>query len=371
VGDGDGSRDVASAQPAPATPSGRHGRRLASRVHPYRTIGMAMGGIAIAAVLYEQGSSAAAWTLLAATTLAWPQLALFVARRSADPYAAEQRNLVIDSMIAAAWVPLMHFNLLPSLLLVIVAAADKMDTDVPGLLRRTILPSLAAALVAGLATGFAFHPYSSLAVQLACVPILLIHTIGVATGRRRLVRRLRLSHQALDRLSRFDPLTGVGLRGRWERDAEAALLQHVGPGAPPATLWMIDVDGLKQANDRHGHTTGDALLRAVGEALRDVLHEGDIAGRYGGDEFGVVTPGDLAGARARAEAFRAAVAGMRLEEAPDIACSVSIGLAAAAPGMARIEDWVAVADAALYEAKRGGRDRVVAHVAGPAPLSMA
>jgi len=332
---------------------------LPGRIYPYRMIGMGSGALAIAMVLLETGAGPVRWTLCVLTGLAWPHIAYLLARRSASPFHGEQRNLVLDSTIAALWVPLLHFNLLPSVLLLALSAVDKINTDIPGLLRRTVPVSLAALLAGGLATSFAFQPESSTAVILACLPMLLIHTLVVGLGRLRLLRKVVEKNRELDRLGSTDMLTGLGLRRYWEHNA-AASLHRFHSRVRPASLILIDIDHFKQVNDRHGHIAGDALLRETGAALRRVLRPGDIAGRYGGDEFAVVCPATgLDEAMSMAERYRAAVEGISLPQAPGLTYSVSIGIAPAQANHTRIEDWIHAADAALYEAKRRGRNRLM------------
>ena len=102
-------------------------------IYPLRMLGMGLGGVVVAAVLWEHGGSPADWTVLGMISLAWPQLALWLANRSADPYRAEIRNLVVDSALTAILVPLMHFALLPSVLLCTLTMQDKITTGIQGL----------------------------------------------------------------------------------------------------------------------------------------------------------------------------------------------------------------------------------------------
>ena len=346
---------------APATvfASPRARGALPRRVYRYRILGMGLGALAIGMVLWELQAEPWRWALCVATGLAWPHVAYRIAKRSKDPYATEQRNLLVDSAIAALWVPLMHFNLLPSVLLLALSAADKVNSDIPGLSGRAVPFALAGLLAGGLAAGFAFEPASSTAVVLACLPMLLIHTGMVSLGRQQLVRKVLQKNQELGLLGRVDRVTGLALRGHWERDAATAL-HDFHARQQPAYLLLIDVDGFKRVNDDHGHVAGDALLRAAGATLRSLLRPGDIAGRYGGDEFAVICPATGAGEATRlAEAYRAAVEAIVLAEAPDQQHSVSIGIALAGRGHARLEDWIHKADAALYDAKRRGRNCLV------------
>lgn len=153
---------------------------------------MGLGALSIAAVLYEDPAPAAHWALCVLMGLAWPHIALALARRSADPYRAEVRNLLADSALVGLWVPLLHFNLLPSVLLLTLVTVDRISTGIPRLWRRS-LPGMLAGLIAGdLLTGFEARPDTSMPVILASLPVLLIHTIAVAlgSGRNRVVVQL-------------------------------------------------------------------------------------------------------------------------------------------------------------------------------------
>ncbi len=168
----------------------------------------------------------------------------------------------------------------------------------------------------------------------------------------------------LRRLADTDPLTGALARRRflevcardWRRRDDQA-----------ACLLMLDLDRFKLVNDSHGHAAGDAALIAFVTACRSALRSLDTIGRLGGEEFAVLLVGTgIEDGAAVAERIRAAVAAMPVAaEAGPIGITVSIGLAAAGPGET-LQDAMRRADAALYAAKHGGRNRVELAPAVPA-----
>ncbi len=164
------------------------------------------------------------------------------------------------------------------------------------------------------------------------------------------LRRVALYHELQD-MARIDPLTGA--QRRWYGDLR--LREMVGSGRPLAVA-VVDIDRFKAVNDRLGHAAGDVVLAGVGRALAGHLRTGDLVVRTGGEEFAVLLPEtDLAGARLVAERLRAAVAALTTLPTP---VTVSVGLAVRGDGDSP-ETLLARADAACYEAKRSGRDRVV------------
>ncbi len=126
-------------------------------------------------------------------------------------------------------------------------------------------------------------------------------------------------------------------------------------------LLILDLDDFKAINDRWGHLAGDETLRQVARLLARTIRVVDSAYRYGGDEFAVLLPeNDFAAARRVAERVRQAVEGLEipLEGGGKAALTVSVGIAICPDDGASAQKLVAAADAALYEAKRGGRNRV-------------
>ncbi len=158
-----------------------------------------------------------------------------------------------------------------------------------------------------------------------------------------------------------DPLTGAYNR----RHLQEHLAQRVAPAGTDAAgdaLLAIDIDHFKRINDVHGHAVGDQVLCRLVAAIHARKRGGDLLFRTGGEEFMLLLPRiTLSAAHGVAEELRKRLA--QAELVPDETVTVSIGVSALAPRQP-VEAWVRAADAALYEAKRGGRNRVVVAAAG-------
>jgi len=167
-------------------------------------------------------------------------------------------------------------------------------------------------------------------------------------------------HEQVQRQAVTDELTGLSNRARFEQviAAEAASARRFDQ---PLGLLMLDIDNFKRVNDTYGHQQGDLVLREVAAALRACSREVDEPARYGGEELVVaLQQTDLAGAEAIAERVRGAVEALalpRLDGQGAIRVTVSCGVAASADGDPVA--LVAAADAALYIAKRSGKNRTV------------
>ncbi len=173
-------------------------------------------------------------------------------------------------------------------------------------------------------------------------------------------REQRHAREEALRLSRFDSLTGLHSRAYFLAEIEQEILR-ASRSARPFALLMFDLDGLKAANDRFGHASGDALLRAVAETLRGDIRITDIAARYGGDEFVLLLPEtDLNGAMLVADKVRVDIGRLALpNDGLVIRTSASIGLVTFPDDGRTSTELMRRADLAMYEAKRRGRDQVV------------
>jgi diguanylate cyclase (GGDEF)-like protein len=126
----------------------------------------------------------------------------------------------------------------------------------------------------------------------------------------------------------------------------------------PLALLLLDLDNFKQINDQRGHPVGDQVLANVGAVLRSVLRARDFAGRNGGEEFAVLLPDtEIPAALEIAERIRAAVAGISLPGS-DVSVTTSVGVVGFPDHATTLDRLEWLADAALYLAKRQGRNRV-------------
>jgi diguanylate cyclase (GGDEF)-like protein len=165
----------------------------------------------------------------------------------------------------------------------------------------------------------------------------------------------------------MDPLTGM-LNRRGFAEASARVIEREAGAGRPVTMMIFDIDHFKSINDRFGHPAGDEILKLFSTIVMNNLRISDLSGRIGGEEFAALLPcsleeGVLAAERVR-ECFEAS--GIECEEGP-VDTTVSIGVAGG-PAGTELEVLLAAADTALYQAKRGGRNRVEA--AEELPLSL-
>lgn len=187
----------------------------------------------------------------------------------------------------------------------------------------------------------------------------LILLADIATAAARSQRHAR--DEAL-RASRFDALTGLYNRAFFFTTMEQEIRRsdRMGRGF---TLLMLDLDDLKPVNDTFGHQWGDRLLKAIADTIRHTIRFTDAAARYGGDEFVVLLPEtDAAGGYVVGEKLRRDIYALTLRAADrNVRSSVSVGLVAYPDDGRTIEQLVAAADVAMYEAKRRGKNRIVGY----------
>jgi diguanylate cyclase (GGDEF)-like protein len=178
---------------------------------------------------------------------------------------------------------------------------------------------------------------------------------------REVMRWARAQRSSLRDLANTDTLTGIANRRAVEKALDRALTSK-----EPMAFVLVDIDHFKRINDTFGHPAGDVVLRRVARALHGVTPFGGTAGRWGGEEFAIVWPGDGKETIEQiGERFRRAVGSIVVREIdgiPQVTASIGVaawGGAGAAPSSSQL---IAAADAALYQSKSKGRNRVNASI---------
>jgi two-component system cell cycle response regulator len=210
-----------------------------------------------------------------------------------------------------------------------------------------------ADMVDGLRLGA--HDY----LRKPCEPTELLARVQAAARVKRLQDELRQRNEELDLVSRTDALTGLRNR-RHVEEYLTKLVSLARRNVEPIAVLIVDIDHFKSVNDGHGHDAGDAVLREVAGRMVDSVRLEDMVGRWGGEEFLVVLPNTAAqGAAELAERLRQVVAGEPCPLPDGGAVPVTISLGCAASVIDDAATLARSADAAMYEAKESGRNRVV------------
>lgn len=344
---------------------GKKGLSLARRLYVSRALGLTLGLLLVSAALYPLDPAPWVWSFMLFNGLLWPHLSYWWARRSAVPYHAEHRNLLIDAFLGGFWVAAMQFNPLPT---AVTLAMMAMNNVAIGGLRFLLVGVIAQ--VAGIAVGTVIFPLSSVPMTspaqiYACLPLLCLYPMALGWICFRQAYTLGRQKRELLALSRTDSLTGLLNHGAWKdrlNEEFQRCVRQPADGPPRGAIALIDIDHFKIINDTYGHGAGDIVLRQLGKLLRQNLRSADIVGRYGGDEFGVILP-DLTQHNAvqAMDGLRERFATLSYERDPALKVSLSIGVAVFNPAYADATLWLNDADQALYEAKTSGRNRVTCH----------
>lgn len=200
-------------------------------------------------------------------------------------------------------------------------------------------------------------PGSALFLSILC-PALIAPVMGGFT--LRLVHELDAAHEQLRLITNLDPLTGVCNRRRFMERLREEMELSRRDGARYSVAF-IDVDNFKAINDRHGHLSGDEVLRRLAACCAGAMRQTDLFARIGGEEFAVLLPRTRQeDALSLLERLRARVAGLQVE-LPEAVLNVTVSIGLASPGAwtPEINGVLREADEALYAAKREGKNRVV------------
>lgn len=172
--------------------------------------------------------------------------------------------------------------------------------------------------------------------------------------------QLQKANAQLHMISRMDGLTGLQNRKTWENGLNLEFKKYL-RHKHDCSLIMFDIDHFKKVNDSYGHPAGDEVIRKTAQVLQESIREIDIAGRYGGEEFGVILPNtDAQGAKVVAERIRTAVESLRVHyEQYEINHTISLGVAQLNGDIKDPTQWIDCADKGLYKAKESGRNNSI------------
>jgi len=337
--------------------------RLSHRVYLPRVVGLGLGGLCVGTSIAVSIAAAVqpalwVWILLLAHALIWPHAAYLAATRSANPRRAEKTNLLIDALLGGFWVVTMQGNLLPSVLIITMLSMNNIATGGFRFFGQGVLAHAVGAMVGVSIFGWHFTPASGVAVQIACLPFLVVYPLLISMVTFRLAHQLNRQRTELRWLSENDVLSGIHNRRFFEQRI-AQELENFKRHQAPIALVVADIDHFKYINDCHGHPAGDCAIRLAGQIFSEHARKADVAARIGGDEFAVLMPftsaseaceviGRLQTAYAQATGRDRRLAGS----------SLSFGIAAPQADMPLYEDWLELADRALYRAKARERGSV-------------
>jgi diguanylate cyclase (GGDEF)-like protein len=224
--------------------------------------------------------------------------------------------------------------------------------SVLGLVLHVASRQSAMDYAAGLSVFFALMAYYTAAISKR-----LLEGIRLQRANASLAARLHGALQKVELDAATDALTGQGNRRALDELLKQQAAFYVSSGKSFSIL-MLDIDFFKSINDEFGHMTGDDVLRAFVQRVREYLRPGDVCARFGGEEFVVVLPQTtFEEAREVAQRLRLGVAQCPLLETPRVQVTVSIGVATLAAGQT-VGELLATADAAVYVAKKAGRNQV-------------
>lgn len=213
-----------------------------------------------------------------------------------------------------------------------------------------LLTAYGLTLAVAPADNTSFSPLTRWFITAFVLVIAAVVTSWLVSGLRRQIAARETLESELRHLALHDPLTGLANRRLVEEVVARELARHL-RNPSPLCIATVDLDAFKLYNDTNGHAAGDDLLRSAADAWRLAVRTGDLIGRFGGDEFVIVLPD------CPLDEGEQVVERLRAHCPPATTCSAGI---AAAARDDTVDSLLARADAALYEAKRGGRNSLVA-----------
>lgn len=199
-----------------------------------------------------------------------------------------------------------------------------------------------------------FLPLMGIDGKIKNIGIVIYDVTAAAVGKQ----QLENANDELASLSRTDVLTQLNNRGYWE-ECLVAEFERFKRTSQPVTLIMFDIDHFKNVNDTYGHQAGDEVIRQTSKTLRRTIRKTDIAGRYGGEEFGVLLIDTTSeNAHILAERLRKRIEALTVQHGgEEIKFKISLGLSELNKDIKDHKEWLEQSDQALYYSKENGRNQ--------------
>lgn len=331
---------------------------LPKRFYLPRCLGLSMGFVSVFVNLPALHHARLVNGLLIAYCFLWPHMAYLLARASARPVDTERRSMLVDALSAGFFAGVMGFNPIPSVCILSMVTMNNMAMGGPGFMGKGAVASMLGAALAYMTIGTAFHDALSHAQIAACLPLLVLYPLSLGYVSYLTAIKLTRHKNQLREMSRTDYLTGLTNRAALNEILDD-WVRLPGNDIHHSVVALIDVDRFKDINDKYGHIAGDHALQKIAGIMSSCVRDQDTVARYGGDEFCVILRNI-----GKAEAIRvfenmcalAQPASNVSDEAP--VPTLSIGAAMYSPDARTSALWIHMADEAMYEAKKGGRNQV-------------
>ncbi len=357
--------------------------------HSNRVFGFTLVFVVLCVHIFGKGYGTLTWVMLALQFVVYPQLLYWRTRASARPRDAEMQHMLVDSTVFGFWAAYLGFPMWVSFAMCVSTCVNHTAYyGAKGAVRSLAASSVGALVAVGL-FGYRFAPDMAWPISVVCLLGLIVNQVAVthvAYGRNTKLyetrTQLRQGEQALQKANEAlrlrldeinalqtqlneqanrDPLTGMYNR-RYLNDTLGRELARCKREGQPLTLMLIDIDHFKHVNDTYGHPAGDEVLKSMAIMLNARARSADVACRYGGEEFLMLLPQmPLEIALQRAEQWRSDFAAATVAFGDfRIQATLSVGIATYPGDGTSPELLIGNADKALYRAKQGGRNRVVA-----------
>lgn len=331
---------------------------LPRRFYLPRCLGLSMGFLAVFFSLTAPHHGRLVLGVLISYCFLWPHLAYLLARSSARPIDTERRSMLVDAFMAGLFAAVMGFNPIPSVCILSMVTMNNMAMGGPRFMGRGVVASLLGAGVICLTLGISFHDVLSRAQIAACLPLLVLYPLSLGyVAYLTAIQLIKHKNQLRD-MSRTDSLTGLTNRAAFNEILDD-WVRAPGNDIHRSVVALVDVDQFKDINDKFGHIAGDRALQKVARIMSSCVQEQDTVARYGGDEFCVILRNtsqvEATGVFERMCALARPDAAVREGEPIP---TLSIGVAMYSSRVRTSAMWIHMADEAMYEAKKGGRNQV-------------